>query len=165
MTIHERDATNASADYLRSVVRCPLTIELRFGRADATCAATHAGKAAQAGRAGGKTNANRMVLTDAMRSRVAATLHGKATDPGVTAAGNRQFLEAVLWRSRTGSRWRDLPERCGNWNSMSSRFGRLTLSGVFERVFNALSEGSDHGHVFVDRTIVQAHQTALGARG
>ena len=106
-----------------------------------------------------------MVLTDAMRARVAATPHGKATDPGVIAAGNRQFLEAVLWRFRTGSRWRDLPERFGNWNSMSSRFGRLTLSGVFERVFNTLSEESHHGHVFFNGTIVQAHQTASGANG
>ena len=45
-------------------------------------------------------------------------LPGIATDPSVTAVDNRQFLEAVLWRFRTGSPWRDLPERFGNRNSV-----------------------------------------------
>ena len=131
MTIHQSDTANASAECLRSVVKCPLTIELRFGRADATCAATHAGKAAQARRAGGKMNAGWTVPTDAMWARVVPMPSGKATDPGVTATDNRQFIEAVPWRFRTGSRWRDIPERFGNWNSVSGRFGRLALSGVF----------------------------------
>ena len=138
---------------------------LRFVRADAICAATHAEKAAQARRAGGKMNSDRTVLTDAMWARVESMLPGKATDPGVTAADNRLFVEAVLWRFRTGSPWRDLPERFGNWNSVFRRFRRWALSGVFERVFNVLSEGFDLEHVFVDGTIVQAHQKASGARG
>ncbi len=66
MTIHQRGVANASAGCLRSVVKRPLTFELRFGRTDATCAATHAGKAAQARRAVGKMNAEWTVLTDAM---------------------------------------------------------------------------------------------------
>ncbi len=58
-------------------------------------------------------NEDRTVLTDAMWARTRPMLPGKATDPGVTAAVGRQFLEAVLWRTRTGSPWRDLPESFG----------------------------------------------------
>ena len=71
-------------------------------------------------------NADRTVLTDAMWARIEHMLPGKATDPGATAADNRRFLEAVLWRSRTGSPWRDLPERFGNWNSVF--YGTLTIA-------------------------------------
>ena len=110
-------------------------------------------------------NPDRTVLTDAMWARVEPMLPGKASDPGATAADNRQFLEAVLWRFRTGSPWRDLPERFGNWNSVFKRFRRWALSGVFERVFNALSDEFDLEYVFVDGTIVQAHQKATGAKG
>ena len=92
-------------------------------------------------------------------------LPGKATDPGVTAADNRRFLKAVLWRIRTGSPWRDLPERFGNWNNVFKRFRRWGLSGVFERVFNALSDEFGHEYVFVDGTVVQTHQKAVGAKG
>lgn len=110
-------------------------------------------------------NADRTVLTDAMWARVEHMLPGKATDPGATAAHNRRFLEAVLWRSRTGSPWRDLPERFGNWNRVFRRFRRWALSGVFERVLDALSDEFDLEYVFVDGTIVQAHQKAAGAVG
>ena len=91
-------------------------------------------------------------------------LPGKATDPGATAADNRQFLEAVLWRTRTGSPWRDLLEHFGNW-SVFKRFRRSAVSGVFKYVFNKLSDEFDLDYVFIDGMIVQAHQKASGARG
>ena len=55
-------------------------------------------------------NSDRTVLTEALWARVEHMRPGKATDPGVTAADNWRFLEAVLWRTRTVSPWRDLPE-------------------------------------------------------
>ncbi len=110
-------------------------------------------------------NADRTVLTDAMWARIEPMLPGKATDPGATAADNRRFVEAVPVRFRTGSPWRDLPERFGNWNNVFRRFRRWALSGVSGRVSDALSEGSGPGWVSVDGTVVQAHQKAAGAKG
>src|SRR3712207_9235654 len=66
----------------------------------------------------------RFVVSDAVRAKVASLLPGKATDPGATGKDNRLFLEAVLWRVRTGSPWRDLPSGFGNWNSVFQRFRR-----------------------------------------
>jgi len=34
----------------------------------------------------------------------------------------RQVVEGIAWRFRTGSPWRDVPERFGNWNSIWKRF-------------------------------------------
>jgi transposase len=42
---------------------------------------------------------------------------------GVTAKDNRLFVEAVLYRYRAGTPWRDLPERFGAWNKVHIRFG------------------------------------------
>ena len=47
---------------------------------------------------------------------------GKVGDPGRRGANNRLFMEAVLWIARTGSPWRDLPERFGNWSTAIRRF-------------------------------------------
>ncbi|MDE0532515.1 MAG: transposase [Albidovulum sp.] len=49
-------------------------------------------------------------------------LPGRRGSPGRTAADNRLFLVAVLWRVRTGSLLRDLPSEFGNWNSVFVRF-------------------------------------------
>jgi transposase len=48
--------------------------------------------------------------------RIEHLLPGKASDRGVTAKDNRQFVEAVLWIARTGVPWRDLPPQLGNWH-------------------------------------------------
>ena len=48
---------------------------------------------------------------------------------------------------------------------MFRRFRRWALKGVFERVFNALSEEFDLEYVFVGGTVVQARQKASGAKG
>ena len=47
----------------------------------------------------------RALLSDTQWARIEAMLPGKASDSGVTAADNRQFIEAVLWIARTGSPW------------------------------------------------------------
>ena len=45
------------------------------------------------------------------------------------------------------------------------RFRRWALSGIFEQVFNEPPDEFDLEYVFVDGTIVQAHQKAAGAKG
>ena len=60
---------------------------------------------------------------------------GKLSDPGRSAADNRQFVEAVLWIVRTGSPWRDLPVHFGKWNTAFKRFRRLVKADVFQRLF------------------------------
>jgi len=105
------------------------------------------------------------VLTDDVWLRLAPHLPGKQSDAGVTGKDNRLFLEAVLWRVRTGLPWRDLPADFGNWNSVFRRFRRWAENGVFERIFNEISGVPDFEYAMIDGTIVQAHQKASGAKG
>ncbi len=108
---------------------------------------------------------DRFVISDAAWAQVAPLLPGKAGDRGVTARDNRLFLEAVLWRVRTGLPWRDLPPAFGNWNSVFQRFRRWVRAGVFERIFERWSAEPDFEYVLIDGTFVTAHQKASGAKG
>jgi transposase len=113
----------------------------------------------------GVLDRDRFVVGDTAWEKVAPLLPGKPTDPGATGKNNRLFLEAVLWRVRTGVPWRDLPGAFGKWNSVFQRFRRWVKGGVFGRVFACLSGEPDFEYALIDGTIVTAHQKASGARG
>ena len=107
----------------------------------------------------------REILRDDQWQRIEGLLPGKPGDPGVTAANNRRFFEAVLWIARTGSPRRDLPETFGKWNSTWRRFRRWSVKGVFETVFQAMAGDPDFEYAIVDGTIVRVHQHGTGAKG
>lgn len=96
-------------------------------------------------------------------ARIEPMLPGKAGDRGRTAKDNRLFVDAVLWIARAGAPWRDLPEQFGPWNSVYKRFSRWSNAGVWHRVFAELAQDADFEEVFLDSTIVRAHQHAAGA--
>jgi transposase len=61
--------------------------------------------------------ARRFEMTDEQWIRIEHLLPGRADAPGATAKDNRLFVDAVLWITRTGAGWRDLPERFGDRNN------------------------------------------------
>ena len=103
-------------------------------------------------------------LRDDQWARMAHLLPGRVGHVGGTARDNRLFVEAVLFRYRAGIPWPDLPERFGKWKSVHQRFSRWAQSGVWERVFVALSADADNAYAMIDATIVRAHQHSAGAR-
>lgn len=105
----------------------------------------------------------RKILRNDQWVRIESMLPGKPGDRGVTAQDNRLFIEAVLWVARVGSPWRDLPEEFGPWNSVYKRFSRWSNNGVWHRIFAELAKDADFEAVFLDSTIVRAHQHAAGA--
>ncbi len=73
-------------------------------------------------------------------------------------------LEGMIWITRTGAPWRDLPKEFGNWNTVHRRFRRWMRSGVFERVFQVVEENLDLKTVMVDGTFAKARQHGAGAK-
>ena len=103
-------------------------------------------------------------LRDDQWERIKDFLPGREGHVGGTAADNRLFVEAVLYRYRTGIPWRDLPAGFGDWKNTHKRLRRWCESGVFERIFKALAEDCDNEYMMLDSTIVRAHQHSAGAR-
>src|SRR3954454_15849054 len=106
---------------------------------------------------------HRHAIADDDWDRVKDLLPGRAGQPGVTAGDNRLFLDAVLWIGKTGTPWRDLPERFGPWNSVFRRFSRWAQRGVWLKVFEALQD-PDLEWLILDSTIIRAHPHAAGAK-
>lgn len=79
---------------------------------------------------------------------------------------NRAVINGILWRLRTGTPWRDVPEKYGKWNSIYRRFRRWSAAGVWEVVSVNLAEiMADSGHYSIDSTTVRAHVLAADSKG
>jgi transposase len=107
----------------------------------------------------------RTVLTDAQWALIEPHCIGKKSDPGRSGDDNRRFMEAVLWKARTSSPWRDLPAELGKWNTVFKRFDDWSKAGVFEAIFEAVSGEPDMEYAMIDGTIVPVHRHGHGAKG
>ena len=110
-------------------------------------------------------NKDRSLLTDAQWARLSPLLPGQERSPGTTARDTRLFVEAVLWRARCGTSWRDLPaERFGPWHTVYARFRRWRQAGVWPYVLAQVQNPTGLHRLLVDSTAIRAHQVAAGAK-
>ena len=103
-------------------------------------------------------------LRDDQWTRIEGFLPGREGHVGGIAADNRLFVDAVIYRYRTGIPWRDLPERYGDWKATHKRFRRWCESGVLARVLGVLAVDADAEYMSIDSTSVRAHQHSAGAQ-
>lgn len=106
---------------------------------------------------------HRHALTDAQWALVQLTLP-KRRGPNAKI-GDRAFLDAVLYRAKTGIPWRDLPERFGPWKTVYNRFTVWSHRGYWAAILKALQLEEDEDGVIIDASIVRAHQDAAGGKG
>jgi transposase len=82
------------------------------------------------------------------------------------AFDNRQIVNGILWRIRTGAPWRDLPAKCGKWMTVYQRFRRWSEAGIWEAVATILAQAmADNSRHSLDSTTVRGHVSAAGAKG
>ena len=63
----------------------------------------------------------RRVLNDEIWSQLQETLKSKGC---YSCKNNREIMEAILWKLRTGAPWRDLPSEFCPWKTAYNRFNR-----------------------------------------
>ncbi|MFF3420663.1 IS5 family transposase [Streptomyces sp. NPDC002698] len=109
-------------------------------------------------------------LTDLEWELLAPLIPRAAT--GRPRVPDRQVINGMVYKIRTGISWRDLPERYGPWQTVYTRFRRYALDGVFTRALQQIQAGADavgdiDWLVQIDSTIVRAHQhsAATGRKG
>ncbi|MGA5148336.1 IS5 family transposase [Streptomyces griseoincarnatus] len=109
-------------------------------------------------------------LTDQEWELLAPLIPRAAT--GRPRVSDRQVINGMVYKIRTGISWRDLPERYGPWQTIYTRFRRYAIDGVFTRALQQIQARADAAGdidwlVQIDSTIVRAHQhaAATGRKG
>ena len=82
---------------------------------------------------------------------------------------HREVLEAIAWRYRTGSPWRDLPAEFGPWQSVYDRHVRWSRDGTYDRIFAAAHTAAEAAGdldwlVAADSSLMRVHQHGATAR-
>ena len=107
----------------------------------------------------------RYELTDQEWNRIKDLLPPKKSGKrGRPSKDNRMILNAMLWIARSGAPWRDLPERYGPWETVYSRFRKWINDGILDNIFRVLGLDAELDELFMDSSIVQAHQHSAGAK-
>jgi transposase len=88
---------------------------------------------------------------------------------GGRRADHRRTINGILFRTRTGCPWRDLPGEYGHWLTVYKRHRRWSCDGTWAGILDQLRAGCDEAEggdwtVSADSTMVRAHQHAAGAR-
>jgi len=79
------------------------------------------------------------------------------------------MLNGILWILRTGSPWRDLPERFGPWQTVYDHFAKWRALGAYDRILEALhirldADGAIDWDLWcIDGSSVRASRAAAGA--
>lgn len=107
-------------------------------------------------------------LTDEQWALLEPLLPQRKQKAGRPWEDHRRVVNGVLWRTRTGSPWRDVPAGYGRWKTVYNRHRRWSADGTWARVLRELQRGCDVDEdqwvVAVDSTVVRAHHDAAGAR-
>jgi len=106
----------------------------------------------------------RHALTDEQWARLQPLLPRRPEGRKATR-GDRLFVDAVIFRAKTGIAWRDLPERFGNWKSVYNRFRNWAEKDCWAQIFRELRIDVDDTASIADGSVVRAHQDASGGKG
>lgn len=80
----------------------------------------------------------------------------------------RDMVDAILWRLRTGSPWRDLPEEFGPWKTVYNHFDKWNSDGTIDEIKRTLlqriidDDGLNTDLWCFDGTVVRAARCAAG---
>jgi transposase len=105
------------------------------------------------------------VLRDDQWERLREFVPGGRKGKRGPRSDGRRFFDAILWLARSGGRWCDLPEdRFGPYQTAKRRYYRWIEQGIFDRIFEAVSDNPDMEWIAIDATVIRAQAQAAGAR-
>jgi transposase len=86
---------------------------------------------------------------------------------GNVSISNYHLVNAILYVTENGCKWRALPKDYGNWHTIYVRMNRWSKNGVLQRLFEALQKENiikiTMNVVCLDSTTVKVHPDGSGA--
>jgi transposase len=85
---------------------------------------------------------------------------------GNVSMSNLKLINAILYITENGCKWRALPKEYGNWHTIYVRMNRWSKGGVLKRLFEALQRADiiriKMEAVCLDSTAIKVHPDGTG---
>ena len=105
-----------------------------------------------------------MELTEKQFEKIAKYLPRQR---GNVSMSNLQIVNAILYVTENGCKWRALPKSYGNWHTVYTRMNRWSKNGVLQRLFEGLQQEDiiriKMESVCLDSTSIKVHPDGSGA--
>ena len=103
-------------------------------------------------------------LTDAQWNRIKFVFE-EPSKMGRPPLNPRRVFNAIMWIIKSGGRWRDLPARYGNWNSIYHKFRKWCQLGLFDRLLKVINANVREANLLeIDSTFCKVHQSACSGK-
>lgn len=108
-----------------------------------------------------------MLLMEISPEQFALNEHCLSKQRGNVSMTNLQVVNAMLYVTEQGCKWRGLPNRFGNWHTIYTRMRRWAKAGVLDKMFEELQRQQvvriKLEAVSQDSTSIKAHPDGTGA--
>ena len=105
-----------------------------------------------------------MKITNAQYEKIT---HLLPVQRGNVTLSNIEVLNAILYVTEHGCKWRGLPAHFGNWHTIYTRMNRWAKKGVLANVFDELQKQQvvriNLEAVSIDSTSIKVHPDGTGA--
>jgi len=83
---------------------------------------------------------------------------------GVKRRDDRQVLNGIFWRLRTGAPWADIPARYGPHTTCVNRFNRWRRAGIWAMLLREVSKAYQGDIQMIDSSSIRVHQHAANGK-
>jgi transposase len=83
---------------------------------------------------------------------------------GVPRVDDRRVLNGMFYILRSGSPWRDVPERYGPYTTVYNRFNRWRKAGIWDKLMDAIIKAHDGKVQMIDSSVVRVHSQAAAQK-
>ncbi len=83
---------------------------------------------------------------------------------GVKRRDDRQVLNGIFWRLRTGAPWADIPARYGPHTTCVNRFNRWRRAGIWAILLREVSKAYQGDIQMIDSSSIRVHQHAANGK-
>ena len=83
---------------------------------------------------------------------------------GVSQVDDGRVINGILYRLRTGTSWRSMPECYEPRTTVYNRFIRWKKAGIWDNIFDTIGDNHNYDLLMIDSMVVNVHHAGANVK-